>query len=259
VGIPQQILADYGSNLKKGIQLYQKNHPDVIYTYDVTHGMSNLLKQELNLDKTYQQFLSDCHKCRLELQQTELAFLSPPSQRGQCRYFNVERLVNWGEKLLNTPLEGIVPLMPQKELKVIYQRLKKKLSWLIHYEEPLLKWKLMVVLTRSLETQLKSEGLERQSLQKFEQRISFLKFPSSLLEFKQKIIKYLFQQIAALKTEKTFLATTDVLESLFGKYKYFSSRCPLKDFRQMLLTIPLSTMTLTADVIKKAFLYCSGS
>ena len=91
VGIPQQILADHGSNLKKGIQLYQKDYPNVIYTYDVTHAMSNLLKQQLSQDETYQNFLGGCHKCRLKLQQTELAFLAPPSQRSQCHCFNVER------------------------------------------------------------------------------------------------------------------------------------------------------------------------
>ena len=119
VGIPQQILADHGSNVKKGIQLYQKDYPQVIYTYDVTHGMSNLLKQQLSQDKNYQCFLEDCHKCRIKLQQTELAFLAPPSQRSQCRYFNVERLVKWGKQLLNVPLEVIVELMPQSDIQTI--------------------------------------------------------------------------------------------------------------------------------------------
>jgi hypothetical protein len=61
VGIPQQILGEHrrcafgehGSNLKKGIFLYQEEHPDV-----------------------------------LQIQQTELSFLTPPHQRSQCRYFN---------------------------------------------------------------------------------------------------------------------------------------------------------------------------
>ena len=252
VGIPQQILADHGSNLKKGIKLYQKKYPEVIYTYDVTHAMSNLLKEQLSQDESYHNFLEDCHKCRLKLQQTELAFLAPPSQRSQCRYFNVERLVNWGKQLLNVPLEVIVELMPQAELKVIHQRLKQKLSWLINYEEPLRRWEIMVFLTRSLETQLKSDGLNQQCLEQFESQISSIVIPPDLFDFKQKIIKYISEEISHLKTEKSVLATTDVLESIFGKYKHFSSRCPLKDFRQMLLTIPLSTMTFTTDVVKNA-------
>ena len=44
----------------------------------------------------------------------------------------------------------------------------------------------------------------------------------------------------------------DVLESIFGKYKHLSSRCPLKEFRQMLLTIPLFTINLTPKLIKQA-------
>lgn len=191
VGIPQQILADHGSNLKKGSQLYQKKYPNVIYTYDVTHAMSNLLKQQLTQDETYHNFLEDCHKCRLKLQQTELAFLAPPSQRSQCRYFNVERLVNWGKQLLNVPIEVIVELMPQAELKVIHQRLKQKLSWLINYEEPLRRWEIMVFLTRSLETQLKIDGFNQQCLEKFENQISSIVIPPDLLDFKQKIIKYI--------------------------------------------------------------------
>ncbi|MBA3923877.1 MAG: hypothetical protein H0X31_20145, partial [Nostocaceae cyanobacterium] len=44
----------------------------------------------------------------------------------------------------------------------------------------------------------------------------------------------------------------DVIESLFGKYKYFSARCPFKEMGQMLLTICLSTMDLTNSVVKNA-------
>ncbi len=84
VGIPEQILGghrrcafgEHGSNLKKGIELYQKNHPEVIYTYDVTHAMSNLLKQYLSKDETYRDFIESCHKCRLKLQQTPISFFS---------------------------------------------------------------------------------------------------------------------------------------------------------------------------------------
>ncbi len=252
VGIPQQIVSDHGSNLKKGIRLYQKKYKSVIYTYDVTHAMSNLLKQQLNQDESYQNFLDDCHKCRLKLQQTELAFLAPPSQRSQCRYFNVERLVNWGKQLLTAPLDVIVKLMPSTDLQAIYQRLKQKFSWLINYEASLQQWKIMVFLTRTLESQLKIDGLNQQSLEKFESQISSIIIPPELLSFKEKIIKYISGEISHLKMEKPVLATTDVLESIFGKYKHFSSRCPLKDFRQMLLTIPLSTMTLTTDIVKNA-------
>ncbi|MEJ6481584.1 hypothetical protein N0Y54_09630 [Nostoc punctiforme UO1] len=45
-------------------------------------------------------FTQQCTRCRQQLQQTELSFLSPPSQRSQCRYFNIERLIDWATKIL---------------------------------------------------------------------------------------------------------------------------------------------------------------
>ena len=252
VGIPIQILGDHGSNVKKGIELYQQKYPEVIYTYDVTHAMSNLLKNELSKDECYKEFVENCHKCRQKIQQTELGFLAPPSQRSQCRYFNVERLVDWGLKILNAPVETIVKLMPTAELKVIYQRLKDKMSWLINYENALKKWEIMVFLTRTLETQIKIDGLNKQSLHKYNRQISSREIPENLEKFKEKIVKYITQEMNYLKDKKSILATTDVLESIFGKYKQFSARCPLKELRQMLLSIPLSTMKLTADIIKEA-------
>ena len=76
VGIPRQIVAEQrscgyasrGSNLKKGIELYQEKYPEVIYTYDLSHGMSNLLKKELDSAQEYQNFRADCHQCRQQLQ-----------------------------------------------------------------------------------------------------------------------------------------------------------------------------------------------
>ncbi len=56
--------------------------------------MALILKHELILSEKYQSFIKHCNLCRHQLQQTELYFLSPPSQRSQCRYFNVETLVN---------------------------------------------------------------------------------------------------------------------------------------------------------------------
>ncbi|MEO0988941.1 MAG: hypothetical protein AAFY20_25890, partial [Cyanobacteria bacterium J06639_14] len=58
------------------------------YHYDVTHAMTLLLKHELINSEKYQSFLHDCNQFINQLQQTELSFLSPPSQRSQCRFFN---------------------------------------------------------------------------------------------------------------------------------------------------------------------------
>lgn len=252
VGSPRQIVTDKGSNLQKGIQLYQQNNQELISTYDVTHAMANLLKKELVLSESYQDFLTDCHQCKQQLKQTELGFLIPPSQRSQCRYFNVERLVDWATNLLKCPLDIFPDLLEVIEFTKVEERLKEKFSWLNKYQQEIPLWGTMVQMTRTLEKQLKLFGLNQESVTHFSENISHILIPSSLSSFYDKIINYLKTEIEKIKDKRTILATSDVLESIFGKYKHFSKRCPLKNFRQTLLTIPLLTMNLTSELIKQA-------
>jgi len=142
--------------------------------------------------------------------------------------------------------------MSPDERSVIAQKLEEKFSWLTDYRESLKRWEIMIVLTRTLEAQVKAEGFKRKGLENFEAEIRGLKIPYSLWKFKKKIVEYISFETGKITTEDSILATTDVVESLFGKYKNFSSRCPLKDLRQMLLTIPLSTLELTNELVKKA-------
>lgn len=252
VGIPRQIVTDKGSNLKKGIKLYQENNQEVISTYDVTHALANLLKKELVCSESYQNFITDCHRCKQQLKQTELGFLVPPSQRSQCRYFNAERLVDWATDLLNCPLNIFEQLLGFIERDKVEKRLKDKFIWLDKYQPDIPLWATMIQMTRTLEKQLKVLGLNQESITQFSENISHLIIPTSLQTFYQRILNYLKGEMEKIQDDRTILATSDVLESIFGKYKRFSQRCPLKDFRQTLLTIPLSTMNLTSNVIKKA-------
>jgi hypothetical protein len=76
-------VSDRGSDIKKGIDLYIENNPETIATYDITHKIANLLKQELSQDKRFQEFFKNCSLTRQRVQQTELCFLSPPTQRAK--------------------------------------------------------------------------------------------------------------------------------------------------------------------------------
>jgi hypothetical protein len=149
VGCPVQIISDHGSDLEKGIKLYIQKFTSVIYTYDVTHAMALILKHELATSEKYQSFIQKCNQCRHQLQQTELSFISPPSQRSQCRflqswagrkptpptlrYFNVEKLINWAQTLLNCPIDTLFELSSNSDQEALNQILIMKFGWLGEY------------------------------------------------------------------------------------------------------------------------------
>lgn len=236
-----QIIADHGNDLQKGIKLYKQKYPSIIYTYDVTHAMALILKHELAISERYQSFIEGCNLCRNQVKQTELSFLSPPSQRSQCRYFNVERLINWAQKPLNSSMDLIASLVPKVEIKVLKEKLNKKFGWLIEYQEDIKVWSEMVEMTRTLETYLKTNGINQESLNSFEFLQSYLNFNINP-NFQQKILDYLIKESCQIPDEITLLATSDIIESIFGKYKQFSSRCPIKQVGQTVLSICLCTM-----------------
>ncbi|GCE63001.1 hypothetical protein MiAbB_04956 [Microcystis aeruginosa NIES-4285] len=106
--------------------------------------------------------------------------------------------------------------MPDIEPSLIYPKIIEKLGWLVDYEADLIYWNQMVTMTRSLETQLKQLGINFQSLKYFQEN-QFEFVNSSLQDFQQQLFDYLTNQCSQIKDKEAFLATSDVIESLFGK------------------------------------------
>ena len=131
------------------------------------------------------------------------------------------------------------------------QKIEDKLGWVKDYKFELPRWRQMIEMTRTLEIQLKLNGLNKQSLSIFESN-DFSCLDDGLKNFLLHIFEYLREFTSQVPDDKTLLATSDVIESLFGKYKKFSARSPLKQMGQILLTISLSTMNLTTEVVKCA-------
>lgn len=277
VGTPLQILADHGSDLKKGISLYQQQNPEVIYTYDVTHKMALLLKHELAKDERFQSFLQQCRRTRQQVQQTKLYFLAPPKERVKSRYLNLESLVSWALKVLArlTDLQisshaGQETLSANEELPTHSNKrllmsapnssplcgeqiaVKNKLGWLVDYQADIQEYAELIRLVNIVQKQLKQEGLNRKSKATFIENTRQMLLTTRARAFKAKIETYLAKEGDQIPDEATLLATSDIIESIFGKYKFFSSARPLKEIGQILLMIPLFTADITTDNVLRA-------
>jgi hypothetical protein len=70
--------------------------------------------------------------------------------------------------------------------------------------------------------------------------------------FRAEVMDYIEQQGSRMGETQPLLASSDVLESLFGKYKLFCQRSPLQEVGRLILTIPLCTVQLTGSLVKRA-------
>jgi hypothetical protein len=82
VGVPVQAVSDHGSDVLAGIRLFrrkQQGRQHVVETYDITHGLAILLKNQLEPDPRWASFVQACQSTRQQLQQTAGSFLKPPA------------------------------------------------------------------------------------------------------------------------------------------------------------------------------------
>ena len=91
---------DHGTDLHGGVKLFIDRHPETIEIYDIKHKAACLLKARLEKDERWKRFASLAGQTKSR-QQTELAFLAPPSQRSKARFMNLHELVNWGRYTLS--------------------------------------------------------------------------------------------------------------------------------------------------------------
>ena len=132
----------------------------------------------------------------------------------------------------------------------------EKLGWLFSYRAEIQTYSQMVALISSVQTQVKNQGLHERSLSEWLESLA----PSTDTYFsdprvqkvKEIIEEYLVDEVSKIPPELILLGSSDVLESLFGKYKIFAQRRPIKELGASILLIPLSTIEITIDRVKQA-------
>ncbi len=313
IGKPIQIISDHGSDIKKGIELYITENPEIIYTYDFTHQIALWLKQDLSRNQKFQDFLHQCNLARSQIQQTKLSFLIPPSQRSKARYHNIDILVNWGLKVLQywkkqdfslistkfiidretlftlreqldqvtlcklAKAIGTLALdfssfyqlvtdkigreLCQQKSEIIFQaaeigrrKFLEKLGWLLSYEKEIQIYAEIIEVFDLAKKQLNEKGLHQKSGLDWLELIKTEKFSDFpwVQSSQQKVSEYLNIEGQKVPHGGFFLATSDLIESIFGKYKIFSSFSPCSEINEMILTLLLSTTELTPNKIIEA-------
>jgi hypothetical protein len=65
-----------------------------------------MVKPLLSKDEVYQRFNAQCNQTKAAIQQTELNFLKPPTQRSKARYHHIAPRIEWAQKVLRYQQRG---------------------------------------------------------------------------------------------------------------------------------------------------------
>jgi hypothetical protein len=247
-GVPRAIVSDGGSDLKRGVSLFCKTHPKVAHTYDIKHKMALLLKKELEGDQEWGQFVYQSNLARRGVTLTSAAFLVPPCLSAKARYMNVDRLVAWGQKVLeylDHPRE--VP-----GLTVDPELVETRLGWLREYRYRLAEWSGLLALAEASEHYVRHQGLHCRAAEELRLKLDRLPVGPRGGRMKEAILEFISQQSCVARPGERLIGSTEVLESIIGKYKRLQSMHSAGGMTGMILSIGAIVGRRSLDALRTA-------
>jgi hypothetical protein len=247
-GVPRAIVHDNGGDLAGGIALFEKKHPSTNGIYDITHKAACLLKARLEKDPIWKAFCTQATQTKFQTQQTELAFLVPPSQRTKARFMNLGDLVRWACEML-----ALLKQPPAVVLKhVTRERLEEKFGWLRDYEEPVRVWSQMHLVIDRVNDFVRRNGHYPGSAAELRRQLKPLTLTAPAQSLRTELVAFVRHESRKAKKGERLPGTTEVLESTFGKLKEIEGNQSKGGFTGLLLALPALLGTITADTVRAA-------
>lgn len=247
-GVPRQIVSDGGTDLAKAIDQFQEKHPQVARAYDIKHKTALLLKGQLEKDPRWTKFLQQVNQARARLMLSALAFLTPPALKTKARYMNLAPLVRWGCRtlaFLDHPHD--LPDQP-----VDRHVLQEKLGWLAEYREALDGWSVLLTIAETAEGYVRQEGYHAGAAEQLGQRLSGRGINAAAQAMESAVLQFVAGQSAEAGQGEHLIGSTEVLESLIGRYKRLQGTDSQAGVTPLLLSVGAMVLELTAQTMGHA-------
>ena len=243
-GEPIAIIKDNGSVLNSGLVKYnERNNSNIETIEDITHIVANGLKKQFEKTKQYKKYMNMLRVGATKLRQTDLAFLIPPKLRKKGRFQAISRLNNWSKKLID---KKIFSKRGRAKKGTTLARLRGAFSDFKSLEPFIKNFIKTTDITNKIMKLLKNEGL---TIATYHQVTKLLKKLPKNSKTRKTLRVWLDRHIKIQKEIAPYPLpiSSDIIESLFGKFKNRLERSPQSDMNRAVLLIPLLCGNLDGD------------
>jgi hypothetical protein len=250
-GLPTFVVSDEGSDLAKGIRIFIENNPGIKHLHDISHKLSNILKAELEKNEKWHEFCRIVTNIKQKLKLSNIAEICPPKFRQKVRFLNVRDPLEWALTVLNLDIECFNPDQKINFITYIKDPLKR-------LKKEIIEWNEYSNFITIVETEIKHHGLTRGDKKQIESTSKVLsnwlanQIKPKNLKLYNRILKFVEEEEAKLSPGQTVICSSDIVESMFGKWKSMSHEDSMAGITDVILLLPLLTVELTDELILKA-------
>jgi len=253
IGPPVYLLSDGASELRNPAEKLGKGGEKTIILGDLKHHAANVLEKEIGRGERFKSFISEVGLTRNRVQQTELNQFAPPTLRSKSRFMNVGTLFEWAMMVLFHLNHS-----SDSKIGIDDDRMEEKFGWLRQYADDLKSWnQCQQVIDRSLGV-INTMGLDKHTPKLVEEVLdelnsSWRQDESSATRIGVKLIAWVEQSASKLKPGERAWLSTEILESLFGKFKQMERQHSKGGFTRLIAAIPTLCLQVTREQVRAAF------
>ena len=251
IGTIKYAVGDYGSDLRSGLELIKIPH-----IHDLSHLMALITEKLYTSDSRFTEFKTKMSMTRSKFVQTDISAVTPPKGRKKSEYQSFDKIIKWGNAVLNLITNKLNDPEQINYLKEYFEaetldKIKRELSWISDYSELIAELSEISCAIKEVDKELKHHGLSELNLKKCEILLGKLESRNGKT-FKETLLLKINEQMQLVPNTETILFSSDILESLFGKYKNRVCDNPMASITCLMLIIAAFTCDLSEQNVKQS-------
>ena len=254
-GFPTAIIKDGGTDLNKGVELLREQKPDqkILVIDDVGHFAANALKALFATSESFVKFTEIISKGAARIRQTNLAWLLPPKIRTKGRFQGIGSVAGWAQKTL-----ALISGKGRAQEGSDVSKARKAFAGLAKLRPFLTRFCFTCAVVEEFLKLMKTKGLNQATY--IGAKNILAKLPNRSL-VQSRLSDWLEKHIDIHRSlpigPAPLIVSSDVLESLFGKFKTIIQRSPAAELNRLIYIIPLLCGNHNATNIDSALTECS--
>ena len=239
IGTIKYAVADHGNSIKKALK-----SRGIYHVYDITHGISLIVEHIYKDDPEFREYTKRLAHLRRAQALGKMSHVLPPAQRSNARFMNLRPVSDWGTVILN-----VLEYAPDT-----YKKEKENLDWVKRHKKIILELALLNRMVNSVQLLLKTSGLSTDTLRECLKILLEANTPRLHL-FAKRLSGYLGDTLndRPMKDLNCLLCSSDIIESAFGKYKYYIHTNPMVGITNLSLSLAAFTGKLSLEEMKETF------